>query len=701
MSRVVMMLNGPNLNLLGQRPPGICGHSTRADVERDYRACAKVNLEPLDWKIVSKKRPSIETDGIKKEDSKVLHHSRLAPTRVAEAPFRKRKSDRLRNAASCIAVALLLACVTNLSALAQPLACDDGIKTAFHPDEITKVIAVRQIKKGENLAVPDAAQPITAAGDLCLVKLLVGPGVTAEKDQAARSWSEGIGIEVWLPAQNVWNDRIRNYGGGGWVGGGHRYADKIGSKAPAIVNANIGYAAGTTDAGQPWYQDGSFAFLSDGKINAEGFRDFSERAMVEQAVKTKALVGLYYGRSAKYAYYDGHSQGGRQGLKVMQEHPELYDGYMIAAPAISIPKFGTTAIYPQLVTKTELGFTAIEKSEAAAFAAKVEAVTRKAVAACDKAGLGFLLDPFSCDYDPLRDANALCAGVAGDGVTGANVDGSTCMSAKEARALDKIWYGPTLDGSYNPAESAASRSGKALGAKQVWWSFAKGTSLRTYITSATADNLAVAMQDVRYAAGSDATSAIPMTNASTDIRNKWLDLDYAALAQATERYMGAQSSVFSGLATDKADLSKFRDLGRKAIVYNGLVDDAIPPAGSINYHERVLAAMGGDSEAQKFMRMYLIPGAAHSSQGRPFAANGDADSVPLPKLPGNANQTPSRDQDQFFTALVDWVEKGTAPGDIMLRSRNGKVSYPVCVYPQRTTWDGKGSAGTEASFACR
>ena len=46
--------------------------------------------------------------------------------------------------------------------------------------------------------------------------------------------------------------------------------------------------------------------------------------MVEQAVKTKALVNLYYGKAPKYTYYDGHSQGGRQGMKLVQEYPELY-----------------------------------------------------------------------------------------------------------------------------------------------------------------------------------------------------------------------------------------------------------------------------------------------------------------------------------------------------------------------------------------
>ena len=38
MSRLVYVLNGPNLNLLGQRQPHIYGHETLADVERDCRA---------------------------------------------------------------------------------------------------------------------------------------------------------------------------------------------------------------------------------------------------------------------------------------------------------------------------------------------------------------------------------------------------------------------------------------------------------------------------------------------------------------------------------------------------------------------------------------------------------------------------------------------------------------------------------------
>ncbi len=41
MSRLVYILNGPNLNLLGKRQPHIYGHETLADVESACRALAK------------------------------------------------------------------------------------------------------------------------------------------------------------------------------------------------------------------------------------------------------------------------------------------------------------------------------------------------------------------------------------------------------------------------------------------------------------------------------------------------------------------------------------------------------------------------------------------------------------------------------------------------------------------------------------
>ena len=67
-----------------------------------------------------------------------------------------------------------------------------------------------------------------------------------------------------------------------------------------------------------------------------------------------------------------------------------------------------------------------------------------------------------------------------------------------------------------------------------------------------------------------ATSAIPITNASTTARNKWRELDYAGLAAAVNRSVALQPTLFSNLITDEAVLAKLRDLSRKVIVIDCL-----------------------------------------------------------------------------------------------------------------------------------
>ena len=99
------------------------------------------------------------------------------------------------------------------------------------------------------------------------------------------------------------------------------------------------------------------------------------------------------------------------------------------------------------------------------------------------------------------------------------------------------------------------------------------------------------------------------------MRNKWLELDYAATGRGDAPSTWPRNPRCSAsTAPTLADLRKLRDLNRKVIVHSGLVDDAIPPAGNIHYHERVVAAMGGHAEVQKFMRMYLVPGAPRTAR---------------------------------------------------------------------------------------
>ncbi len=85
---------------------------------------------------------------------------------MSTAPTSSVMTNRARAVVTALALFAAL-CGTTAPASAQQLACDDGIKTAFHPDEATTVVAVRAIKKGEELVAQDSPRPITMAADMC------------------------------------------------------------------------------------------------------------------------------------------------------------------------------------------------------------------------------------------------------------------------------------------------------------------------------------------------------------------------------------------------------------------------------------------------------------------------------------------------------------------------------------------------------
>jgi feruloyl esterase len=151
----------------------------------------------------------------------------------------------------------------NDAAPATTLSCDDSIKTGFTQDAAgvggeTTVLLVKQFRKDDPLVLPNSSlpsgvTPLTASEDLCLVKLVVGPGLTSEP-AAAPSWSQGIGIEVWLPEKSAWNERIRAYGSGGAGGGFHTDVTKLGpnrgeGNAFQIAAAGKGFVVSHSDTG--------------------------------------------------------------------------------------------------------------------------------------------------------------------------------------------------------------------------------------------------------------------------------------------------------------------------------------------------------------------------------------------------------------------------------------------------------------------
>jgi 3-dehydroquinate dehydratase II len=60
MSGTIFVLNGPNLNLLGEREPAIYGHDTLADVEAMCRAEAAVHGHEIDFRQTNAEHEMVE-----------------------------------------------------------------------------------------------------------------------------------------------------------------------------------------------------------------------------------------------------------------------------------------------------------------------------------------------------------------------------------------------------------------------------------------------------------------------------------------------------------------------------------------------------------------------------------------------------------------------------------------------------------------
>lgn len=600
--------------------------------------------------------------------------------------------------AAIVALPLLLAsCAMPGPGSAPPPACDMSGLGQLRIDGQTRVVLARDFKAGDEVRLANSPAPhLKAAADVCLVKLVVGPGNPGPA--GAPSTSQGIGIEVWLPARDRWNRIIRAYGSGGWAGGFHTDPTRIGQTGAAndmhLAAVARGYAVSGSDHGHGGTVSGrnaSFALNPDGSINATLWRDFADRSLLEQALKTKAVVAAYYGRTHERAYFDGFSTGGRQGYKLAQKHPEQYDGILAGAPAFNWTRFITAELYPQVVMQRDLGRTLP--------GAKLHAASARALRACggDRARWGFLLDPLACAYDPAQDPAALCTGEKTTGGAPGTGSDATCLAVREAQALNKIWYGMTRDGTAPEPRVDHGGSGSLAPARgQLWWGLTRGTDLSALAGEQApfpiaSQMVAVSMQNPRLAQKG------MFSNATGQAEDGWRALGYADLVTAFDRGL-AHQAVLADINTDSTDLGALRDRGAKVLSYHGLSDQLIMPQGSLNYVDRLAQRMGGPERVRDFNRLFLIAGMGHAGSFTLSASIGpdgrptEARNVPLPQS--------STGRDELFEALRAWVEKGVAPERIDLFAANGRLSLPICAYPLRPRLTGP-DPDSAASYTCR
>jgi hypothetical protein len=74
--------------------------------------------------------------------------------------------------------------------------------------------------------------------------------------------------------------------------------------------------------------------------------DFAFRSLQVTAETAKMLFRAYYGEALVKSYYDGCSQGGRQGLILAQRFPDDFDGILAGAPGLVATPSGSSRLQP-------------------------------------------------------------------------------------------------------------------------------------------------------------------------------------------------------------------------------------------------------------------------------------------------------------------------------------------------------------------
>jgi len=217
--------------------------------------------------------------------------------------------------------------------------------------------------------VPADAEPFYLPRAFCRVQIALHP--TSDSD---------IKAEVWLPLDG-WNGKFQAVGNGDAAG-----VLSYDEMAAALTR---GFATSSTDTG---HAGNSLAFALG---HREKYIDFGYRALHEMTVIAKAVIGAYYGEPPRQVYWNGCSQGGRQGITEAARYPLDYDGVIAGAAALE---------HMQLhASRLALNLFVHRSRDSSIPPEKYAVIHRAALEACDAAdGLAddLIADPTHCRFDP-------------------------------------------------------------------------------------------------------------------------------------------------------------------------------------------------------------------------------------------------------------------------------------------------------------
>lgn len=460
-----------------------------------------------------------------------------------------------------------------------------------------------------------------------------------------------VHVSYWLPAPDAFENRYVSTGGGGLaINSGSQYAPS------GII---VGAVSGQTDGGFGSFdtQWDAVFLLANGTINWPSVYMFGYQAHHELATLGKEFTKNLYGVSKIYSYYQGCSEGGREGWSQVQRFADQFDGAAIGAPAFRYGQQQVNHLVGNVVEKTLDYYPPqceLDKILNLTIAAcdPLDGRTDGVVSRSDLCKLKFDLKsivgkPYSCA--------AVAASTSYSGVTAATPAQKGNVTAQGLQVVSKF-----LEGLHDSK------------GRRAYLNYQPGSSFSDADTAydETTGQWGVSISSLggewvaRYLLLQDSSTLPSLDNITYDTLKEWMVLGMT-------RYTDS-------LQTTWPDLSDFKSAGGKVIHVHGESDDSIPAGSSVRYYESVRSIMypkksynSSVAELDDFYRLYLVPGGAHCG------TNTHQPNGPWPQT--------------TLQTVIEWVEKGVAPDTL---KGTGDIDT-ICRWPLRPKW-----SNNAKSFDC-
>lgn len=458
-----------------------------------------------------------------------------------------------------------------------------------------------------------------------------------------------VHVTYWLPSPDTFQNRYVSTGGGGLA---------INSGSSYIPSGVIvGAVSGITDGGFGSFNtqfDAAF-FLANGSVNWEAVDMFGFQAHHELATLGKEFTKNLFNVTSctkLYAYYQGCSEGGREGWSQAQRYAEQFDGYAIGAPAFRYGEQQVNHLASNVHEQT-LGYYPPT--------CELDKIANLTIAACDP--LDGLTDGVVSRSDLCKlnfDVNSTigeaysCAASAGNPMFGvpATPAQSGVVTAEGAAVAEAI-----LAGLYDSD------------GKFVYLSYQPGA---TFVDAATAYNETTDSWglSISQLGGEWVARFLELENTTTlaSIEGYTYDTLRDFMILGTEMYN-------TSLQTTYPNLTSLHTAGTKILHIHGEQDNSIPTGSSVHYYDSVrqylyptLSYNESTEALDDFYRLFLVPGGAHCGANT-YEPNGG--------WPDTTLQT-----------VIDWVEKDVAPDT--LANTAGTIDT-ICKWPLRPLWDAEGT----------